>query len=304
MTGSSTPSRSALVVGQLEADAAREQRDDELVERDALLGGEGYELLVQLGRKAGEDGATFSACPPLTALGDHVASVVTGAPHEEMVRSHAGRVVAFVEDEQAIRYRPVREFPRDAVGACAVAISGGPPVALGIARSGPQPAVVSLGDLGPETFRHESASQYLVERDTADLRRLRDGRFGRAGLVCAAGESFDLHHGCRRFGLGRFPSRSLLAKSGEVGLWLHKSSVQHLTTRAEERTVLDMQITATSEIIETVLATQRQRTTILAPMDRMEHMIRVLTTNFPGMTRDEAAGHVTDYAINSGMVTF
>lgn len=67
--------------------------------------------------------------------------------------------------------------------------------------------------------------------------------------------------------------------------------------------ITPMELTATPEIINTVLATQRQRTTILAPMERMNHMVRVLTINFPEITRDEAAGYVLDYAARMGMET-
>lgn len=52
-----------------------------------------------------------------------------------------------------------------------------------------------------------------------------------------------------------------------------------------------------NSIIETVLASEAQRTTILAPFERMQQMTERLATNLPALTRDEVAAYVTDYAI-------
>lgn len=50
-------SKRASRFGQLEGDPSRQQRDDELVEGDTLLGGEGDELFVECGRAPDEDSA-------------------------------------------------------------------------------------------------------------------------------------------------------------------------------------------------------------------------------------------------------
>lgn len=81
-----------------------------------------------------------------------VALVVGIRPKKQMARVYAGRVVALVKNEQALRYRADVKHPRKAMRQPNVnARNPETPVPIGIGGSRPQPASVGFVNVFPET---------------------------------------------------------------------------------------------------------------------------------------------------------
>jgi hypothetical protein len=91
----------------------------------------------------------------MSALAEHVLSVVFGGSQEQVIRTHAGWVVAVVQDPQAIRDRAKVKLVRDAV--CQEMrplrfTDSDLPVAPFAANSSPDPTDTGLVYVCPEAF--------------------------------------------------------------------------------------------------------------------------------------------------------
>jgi hypothetical protein len=101
----------------------------------------------------GQQGVLVRATPRLPALRYLVGYVVPGRPEEQVGRIYTGRIVAMVENPQAVRDRPVVEFPREAVRPNVLpvrVVEGSIARAPRVAK--PQPALVALLDKAPKPF--------------------------------------------------------------------------------------------------------------------------------------------------------
>lgn len=88
----------------------------------------------------------------LASLGPHIGKVVTSRTQEQVVRSNAGRVVAMVQNAQAIRDRTIDQLPRYAM--CEVYLLSGysdTTVASFICAGSPQPAAITSQYFCPES---------------------------------------------------------------------------------------------------------------------------------------------------------
>lgn len=95
------------------------------------------------------------------ALLARVREIVLLGTEEEMIRANAERHVAFVQNLDAFRDRPVGHFPRQAVRVGGFPIQGDLAVAAE-RRGGPQPAARSLVDFRPEAQFNGDAQRFAI----------------------------------------------------------------------------------------------------------------------------------------------
>ena len=93
------------------------------------------------------------------ALGSHIGHVVVRRAEPEVVGSDAWRVIAAVQDKEAVRDRAVRQYPSPAVGArlaASIPAALDDPIRLAVPVARPDPAVTRLVHAGPEPLVHAS----------------------------------------------------------------------------------------------------------------------------------------------------
>lgn len=90
----------------------------------------------------------------LPSLGDFVGVIVGVGPQEQMVRSHAGRIIAVVQDREAVRDWAIGSYPSVAMGVLVSSSCSATtlPVAVRKAIPSPLPAIVNNDHFGIEEF--------------------------------------------------------------------------------------------------------------------------------------------------------
>lgn len=123
-----------------------------------------------------------------------VAHVVLVCPEEEVVRPHAGRVVAPVAHEQAGRDRSDLKRVHDAVGVDDAPVNAHRPVTVSRARARPVPAAVGLADPGPYPLGHRALHEPTLRYNTDT------GASGRRAFRSSSQESCHATRAHRQFG--------------------------------------------------------------------------------------------------------
>lgn len=93
--------------------------------------------------------------PVMTFLGAHIADIVCGFPKKQVLRVHAGRIVATMQTVHSGRNWAVSQFPRNAVSPLESVANAELPVSPGKPIGRPQPTAVRSRrpiDLGPKAF--------------------------------------------------------------------------------------------------------------------------------------------------------
>jgi hypothetical protein len=106
-----------------------------------------------------------------TATGLHLAHVLGMSPQMEMVRAYAATVIASMQHVSAIRNRPVRQFPRNAMRVTRAPFADSDPaVAESTDCRRPLPAAVATGRFFPEPL-----SQIAHARKVTSMRSTSTG---------------------------------------------------------------------------------------------------------------------------------
>lgn len=117
----------------------------------------------------GEDSHGVHGAPLAATLSNHVTHVGGLVAKEHVARVYAGRRVASMANELAVRYASVCQFPGDAMGIKALPVDSYAPVPGFATSACPHPAVISLSYPWPESFFNGA---FVAHPDTLSQREV------------------------------------------------------------------------------------------------------------------------------------